>query len=274
MKDFDLVLTASTLFPGRLCTITRRDGTIIRIIDAEEDLSVDGNVYTAVSGVEFSAVQHTLGGEAPSFEIITAHSDGGTFDTFDLNNGLFDGASVTLHIVNRDDPDALGLLFTGTVQTVSFSILGKATLEVQGPSVESEAFVPSWSPMCRTDLFSTLCGLNENDWDHTCTVGAIIDRFNMTVSGLGSPPADGWFNQGVGVNTDTGQRFVIANWTLSTLRLTTYLPRCHLFTVGDSLTLYPGCDKTIATCATKFSNSINFQGEPHFAGVAAASAQG
>jgi uncharacterized phage protein (TIGR02218 family) len=53
--------------------------------------------------------------------------------------------------------------------------------------------------------------------------------------------------------------------------LTTFLPRCALFNAGDGVTLYPGCDKTIDTCKNKFNNNLNFQGEPHFAGQAAAS---
>lgn len=272
MKDFDLTLTDAALFPGRVCTITRRDGTVIRIADSEASLTVGSLSFAAVAGVEISAVKHTLGGDVPSFEIVAAHSDGGTFDTADINNGLYDGAEVLLHIVNRDALDALGLLFSGTIQSVSFSILGSVTFDVRGPSVEAEAFIPSYAPMCRTDLFSSLCGLAAASFEHAGTVGAIIDRFNVTVADLASPPADGWFNQGVGVNADTGFRFEIANWTLSTLRLTTYLPVCQLFTVGDALTLYPGCDKIIATCHSKFSNTTNFQGEPHFLGAAAASA--
>ena len=40
------------------------------------------------------------------------------------------------------------------------------------------------------------------------------------------------------------------------------------------LTLWPGCDKRIATCHGKFNNALNFQGEPHSIGVYAAIAGG
>jgi uncharacterized phage protein (TIGR02218 family) len=84
---------------------------------------------------------------------------------------------------------------------------------------------------------------------------------------LPSPPADGWFNQGTGV-ANSGFKFEIGNWVQSSLILTTYLPVCATRLIaGEAITLYPGCDKTKATCLSKFSNIINFQGEPHFLGI-------
>jgi uncharacterized phage protein (TIGR02218 family) len=31
---------------------------------------------------------------------------------------------------------------------------------------------------------------------------------------------------------------------------------------GDAFTLYPGCNKSAATCTTRFSNIVNFKGFP------------
>ena len=71
-----------------------------------------------------------------------------------------------------------------------------------------------------------------------------------------------------------GPSFEIANWTQSSQLVTSYLPSIRFLTVGANLTLYPGCDKTLGVngCA-KFSNQLNFQGEPHFLGTAAAAQQ-
>jgi uncharacterized phage protein (TIGR02218 family) len=108
--------------------------------------------------------------------------------------------------------------------------------------------------------------LNPADWDYAGTVGTIIDRFNFTVA-LSSPPVDGWFNQGTFI-TAAGFKAVIANWIQGSLKVTMYQPQCLArLTPGQGITLYPGCDKTGATCRTKFSNKINFQGEDHFLGI-------
>lgn len=36
--------------------------------------------------------------------------------------------------------------------------------------------------------------------------------------------------------------------------------------VGDTGTIYPGCDKNVATCLSRFRNAVNFRGFPHIPG--------
>jgi hypothetical protein len=99
----------------------------------------------------------------------------------------------------------------------------------------------------------------------------VFDPFNFTVSGPTNP--DGWFNQGLAV-TSNNRTIELANWVLSTTTLTAYLPADLKIETGATLTLYPGCDKTLtATGCAKFNNQLNFQGEPHFLGTAAAAQQ-
>ncbi|MEQ1538548.1 MAG: phage portal protein [Sphingorhabdus sp.] len=40
----------------------------------------------------------------------------------------------------------------------------------------------------------------------------------------------------------------------------------ELIHTGSRIELVEGCDKTIATCSTRFSNAINFRGEPYLPG--------
>jgi uncharacterized phage protein (TIGR02218 family) len=270
MKNLPLTLTDRVVKPARLCVIERRDGTVIRIAEAQTAITAIGDVYTPVAGCEISAVKHTIGGEVPSMEIIAAHSVGGIFDTDAIDKGLYDAAAVNLYIVNRANPSTLGLLFTGTIQPVTYDISGKVSFDIRGPAVgATTGYIQKFAPMCRTDLFSSLCGVDPDVYDHAGTVGSIIDRFNFTVAGLASPPADGWFNGGV-IRTAGGVAFEAASWSLSALKITTFLPTYRLVTVGEGLTLWPGCDKRIATCAGKFNNALNFQAEPHSIGVYAA----
>jgi uncharacterized phage protein (TIGR02218 family) len=285
MKSLPINLTDAVLFPVRLLKITRLDGTVYRIAESEIDIVCDDERYTALEGGEFSAVEHTLGGAMPSMQLKFTHSVGGTFDTAAIANGLFDGANVLLYLADRKvatisyvTSNALtiltgkGLLFTGTIQPISYDNYLTGTFDIRGQASEAQSIVQTYAPMCRTDLFSSLCTVDRAAYAQHGTIDTIITKFDSTISGLASPP-DGWFNLGVGV-TDGGITFEIANWVLSTRKLTTFLPRCALFTAGEGVTLYPGCDKTIATCKAKFNNNLNFQGEPHFAGHAAVSAVG
>lgn len=269
MRSFPITLTGTTLFPARLVEITRLDGVVRRIAEADEAITVSAQVFTPLPGAEISAIKHILNGEMPSMEIRFAHSVGGTFDTAELNNRFWDGASVVVYVVDRSSLSTLGdPLFTGVIETVTIDPIGSAgSFDIRGVAARAEAFIQTFQPMCRTDLFSSLCQLNEADFDHVGTIGTLIDRFNFTVAGLASPPADGWFNQGTFV-TASGFKAVVANWILGSLKITTYQPVClSRLTAGEAITLYPGCDKTGATCRTKFNNKINFQAEDHFLGI-------
>jgi uncharacterized phage protein (TIGR02218 family) len=273
MKNFSpLAITSAVVgFPARLGIITRVDGTIYRFAESDEAITVDGDTYSVIPGLQISAVRHTSNGEMPSCEIAAVHWSGGTFDSQQIDAGLFDGASVEIYIVDRLNLTSKGLLFTGSVANISYNIENRVSFEVKGPAVNAKIMMTQKrAPMCRTDLFSPLCGLDPSSFDVAATVATIVDAFNFTVSGLAQ--ADGYFNQGVCV-TGSGVAFQIAAWVQSTQTLTAYLPCHRIIEVGNSLTLYPGCDKTLNDCVNKFNNALNHQAEPHFNGTAAAAQQ-
>jgi len=269
MRDYGITLSSTTLFLARAVKITRLDDQVLRIAEAEQALTIGAETFTPLPGAEISAVRHIVNGDIGSMEIRFAHSEGGTLDTAQLNNGFWDGATVQMYLVDRVGLSALGdPIFTGLIDTVSIDVIGGGgSFDIRGLAVQAEAFIQTYQPMCRTDLFSVLCSLDETAWDHAGTVGVILDRFNFTVAGLASPPADGWFNQGT-FRTESGFKGVVANWIQGSLKITTYQPQCQSrLTAGEDIVLYPGCDKTGATCRTKFNNKINFQGEDHFLGI-------
>ena len=45
------------------------------------------------------------------------------------------------------------------------------------------------------------------------------------------------------------------------------LPMPFPVSICDAFTAKAGCDKTLETCISKFSNAINFRGEPHVPGT-------
>ena len=45
--------------------------------------------------------------------------------------------------------------------------------------------------------------------------------------------------------------------------ITLSLPLLAAPGVGDTFNAYPGCDKQQATCTNKFSNKVNFGGQPY-----------
>jgi uncharacterized phage protein (TIGR02218 family) len=279
MKDLSpLALTSAVVgFPARIIEITRTDGTI-RIAESDEPLVVDGDTYSVVPGFQVSAIKHTNNGETPSCQFVAVHGSSGVFDTQDLDAGLFDGAAVQIYQVDRLNLSRKGLLFTGSISDIQWDPVDRGVVfDVRGPSSSAKVIMTrKRSPMCQTHLFSVLCGLDADDFDVATTVSAVVDAFSFTVTGSLSND-DGYFNQGVCV-TENGVAIEIAKWVESTQTITTYLPSDRFLAAGTALTLYPGCNKVLEDdsadggCA-KFSNQLNFQGEPHFLGTAAAAQQ-
>jgi uncharacterized phage protein (TIGR02218 family) len=275
VKNFSpLAITDAVVgFPARVGVITRRDGVVIRFAESDEALTIGGDVFAVIAGLRVSAVKHTNNGETPSCQIVGVHGVGLTFDSAAIDAGLFDGAEVQLYMVDRLNLSQKGLLFTGSISNIGLDPVSRqVSFDVKGPSSSARVVMTQTrSPMCRTDLFSPLCQLNKTSFDVSATVVSVVSSFAFTVSGLSNP--DGYFNQGVGV-TSTGVAFEIASWVQSTQTITAYLPSDRVIGVGVGLTLYPGCDKTDgAGGCGKFSNWINFQGENHFLGTAAAAQQ-
>lgn len=276
MKDFSpIAITSAAIgFPGDIGIITRTDGTVIRFAQSDEDIIIDGNTYPVVGGMQVSAVRHTANGEMPSCQIVAVYGVGETFDSDDIDVGLFDGATVQLYVVDRKNLTRKGLKFTGAISNTSYDpIVHQVSFDVKGPASSARILMTQTrTPMCRTDLFSILCQVDKTAYDVASTVATIVDNFTFTVSGS-LAQADGYFNQGVLVTAD-GKAFEIGKWVQSTQAITTYMPSNRLVSVGLGITLYPGCDKTLgANGCAKFSNHLNFQGEPHFLGTAAAAQQ-
>ena len=49
--------------------------------------------------------------------------------------------------------------------------------------------------------------------------------------------------------------------------VTLALPMSYPIAVGDTYTIVAGCDKTAATCKTRYGNLMNFRGEPFVPGT-------
>lgn len=276
MKDFSpLAITDAIVgFPARVGVITRTDGTVVRFSEADEAIVVGGDTFPVVGGLQVSAIKHTNNGQTPSCQIVGGHNSvDATFITAAIEAGLYDGATVQIYNVDRLDLSTKGLWFTGAIANISYDTDNRVMFDVKGPSISAKRLLTQKrSPMCRTDWGSDLCGANPASFAVAATVLTVVDAFTFTVSGLVNP--DGYFNQGVAV-TGGGVSFEVANWVQSTQRLTSYLVSDRIVEAGTTLTLYPGCNKTLtgANGCAAFGRQLSFQGEPHFQGTAAAAQQ-
>jgi hypothetical protein len=159
MLDLPLTLTNIILKPARLCTITRLDGEVIRIAEAQSPITVGAATWYPLAGFQMSAGKWQIGGEAASIQIDAAMSVGGTFDLYEVVDGKFDAAAVQVDLVDRANPTTKGLVFSGRIEPVSFGALyHNVSFDVRGHAVKARwPFSWTFGPMCRTELGSKLC---------------------------------------------------------------------------------------------------------------------
>lgn len=116
---------------------------------------------------------------------------------------------------------------------------------------------------CVNTLYDASCTLNRTSFAVSGTVasGSTAISINATLS-----QATGYFDQGIitftsGANNGISRTVKsYVHGTPSTASL--IAPFAATPAPGDTFTIYPGCDKTSATCASKFSNLLNFRGFP------------
>lgn len=177
-----------------------------------------------------------------------------TFDAF--------AQSFTAH---RGDQTP-GLLFKGTIGNVSINRRGLATFEARSSLTLGRGFISErFGPACRADLFDARCKVNKDSFKASATVAAVSGQFSFTVTASPDGRAvSGWYDMGQGVietGTNAGTAFAIKTWTAGSLSVEGMEPVDKLVSAGDTLTLYPGCDKSSSMCINRYANIINYRGE-------------
>jgi len=89
----------------------------------------------------------------------------------------------------------------------------------------------------------------------TTTMGSLVGTL-LTVASVGGKPND-WFTYGDAVHVASSQRRMMLAQTGTAITLMSPFVGAS---PGDSIQLYAGCDHSIITCVTKFSNRVNFGG--------------
>jgi len=250
--------------------LTRRDGQVTGYTDHDCTLMVDGTDFEPETGFTASEARESLGLAVDTVDVAGALSSDRIRDE-DVAAGLYDGATVETFLVNWRAPADFALIRKARIGKVTRSD-GRFVAELE--SLTGAFDQPNGRTVTRTcdaELGDQRCGflLTAPGVSALGTVGD-VGAAGLAVFGLDGF-ADGWFSFGVLTWTDGARagrvERVSAHRVMPASVLLVLQPSVGpALAVGDAFSIVAGCDKSFATCKTKFANAVNFRGFPHLPG--------
>ncbi|MEH3035798.1 MAG: DUF2163 domain-containing protein [Sphingomonas adhaesiva] len=245
--------------------IERRDGVTVALTDHDRDLDVDAVTYRAAPGMTPSAIVRAGGVEADTMEA-TGALDAAALTARDLGAGRWDAARVVMFAWRRDDPSAAPIpLGEGRIGEVEMRD-GTFTAELRGAAAAlARPVTEATAPACRAQLGDARCRVPMAPRRRFARVAAALGE--VVTLEAGEPVANAygegrlrWFG-----GANSGLESVVTASAGATLTLRHAPP--FAVEAGVLVEVVEGCDKTIATCAARFGNAINFRGEPYVPGI-------
>ena len=251
--------------------ISRNDGVALGFTDHDRTLSFDGTMFEPESG--FAASEIRAGSDlAVDAQDATGVLTSDRITETDILDGRWDNAAVELWRVNWADPSQRVLLRRGAVGQIrrgrmAFVAEVRSLAHVLGQTVGR-----TFQAGCDASLGDARCGINLENAIYKGT-GIVTDLLRdraFMASGLSGFDAS-WFTSGTltwtsGANAGRITEVLAHGVDGSIATLTLLEAPVRAIAEGDGFVARAGCDKRIATCSTKFANTVNFRGFPNIPG--------
>lgn len=251
--------------------ITRKDGVVAGFTDHDRTLTVDGVPCKPNSGFTAKEAEAALGLTIGNSEIEGALDDA-EITAFDLSTGVYDGAAIAQYLVNWQTPLEFALLRTAYVARIEQAD-GIWRAELEGDAADFTAKRGRlFRKGCDAEVGDARCGvvLGNSTFAGNGTIAIVRSKTEFEVTGLNGFEI-GWFTDGLLqwiTGPQAGSLVRVLTHTKNGSAVVIVLRDEPKFPVesGISFTIKAGCDKSFATCKSKFGNSLNFRGFPHMPG--------
>lgn len=247
--------------------LTRRDGVVLGFTNHDADITYDAITYLAATGFVPSAVESQASMAVDNMDV-EGMLDSEAIAEVDVLAGLYDFAQIETFLLNyADSTQGVLQLRTGWIGEIQLN-QQHFVAEVRGLTQRlSQHIGELYSPICRARLGDSRCKVDVGSYSETGAVEAVESPSKFTdaarIEGAGSyDGGEVTFRSGSNNGITREVKFFFAGGVIQTA-----LPFPFTIAQGDIYTIIQGCDKTISTCSQKFSNAINFRGEPHVPGL-------
>ena len=255
----------------RAWSVRRRDGVMLGFTDHDQTLTFGGILFKASSGMTARALQQSTGLSVDNTEAVGVLSDNSVREA-DVLAGRFDAAEVQSWLVNWRNPDERALQFKGTFGEITRSggafrvdLRGLSELlnQPRGRVYQRDCAAVLGDGDCKVDLDAP--GISTERAVKRITAGRIFEFDGF--AGF----ADRWFERGRLIVLDGAAKGLVGIIKSDDAgggqrRVEVWQSIAGEVAPGDRLRLEAGCDKSAATCRTRFANFANFRGFPHIPG--------
>ena len=256
-----------------LVTITPVSGSVIRLTDADVDITLSSNTYYH-NTYQFkrSNTKIHIGLQVDEMDFTIFDIGSNLINTHTLYescvNGYFDNAQIKvqrlMNCYGTYTTDYLIWMFEGNVSQANpsrYEIKLKVKSELEKLNLPTPRNL--YQPTCVNTLFDTNCGLSSGTYLKTGTMGTVTSStvFQATLS---TTPTANYYDLGYitcnsGANNGV-KRSIKTQIGTTTVTLTLFYPLPYTPTAADTFTILPGCDKVYASGCTKYSNTAKFRG--------------
>jgi uncharacterized phage protein (TIGR02218 family) len=169
--------------------------------------------------------------------------------------------SLKIYRGHSGDSDVFVIWFGRHINTKFSESLAELELESIFTSLRRPCLRFRYQRNCPHDLYGVGCKVVKADYVEFENV-TTVNGTDINIYGLGSN-GDGYYSGGFANLNNDGviqSRFILTHVGDD---IVLDLPFVGLL-AGMELSLYPGCDRTTETCNSKFSNILNFGGQPYY----------
>lgn len=171
-----------------------------------------------------------------------------------------DVIALTVRRFHRGEPDDTAAIWLGRVLNVSFEgARAIMNCEPVSASIKRQGLRRLYQMQCPHVLYGPGCTVDKEAHKIDTTVSS-ISGVTVTVGALLSKPYAGGFIQYEDADGNFETRFIRS---FSGTTLTLNFPFNGL-APSDPVTVFPGCDHTMETCDSEYSNINNYGGMPFF----------